>query len=162
MLESILPRSLDEGYRGHPVARVVLVILFGITLARSLVHIFFSDGGAQSIATIPLDTYAPGAAAAVITIFAYWGLSQLLMAFLYGIVLWRYPALIPLAYVLFIAEWAGRLLIGVTSEVETARTPPGAVGNLVFPLVGAAMLYLSLRRQPGKDSSDGIASNLEA
>ncbi len=82
MLESILPRSLDEGYRGHPVARVVLVILFGITLARSLVHIFFSDGGAQSIATIPL--------------------------------------------------------------------------------VGAAMLYLSLRRQPGKDSSDGIASKVDA
>jgi hypothetical protein len=54
------------------------------------------------------------------------------------------------------------LLIGMTSEVETVRTPPGAVGNLVFPLVGAAMLYLSLRRQPGKDSSDGIASNLEA
>lgn len=162
MLESIIPRSLDEGYRGHPVARVVLVILFGITLARSLVHIFFSDGGAQSIATIPLDGYSPGAAATVITIFAYWGLSQLLMAFLYGIVLWRYPALIPLVYVFFVAEWAGRLLIGMASEVETVGTPPGAVGNLFFPLVGGAMLYLSLRREPAKDSGDGIASNVDA
>lgn len=145
MLERLLPRSIDQGYRGHPLALWVLVLLTLMSLGRSLVHIFFEDGGAQSIATIPLDSFTPNGAAAVVTIFAMWGLSQLLLALVYVVVLWRYQALIPLVYLLLVAEWGGRLLIGLGKSVETVERPPGAVGNVVFPLVGLVMLALSLR-----------------
>lgn len=123
----------------------MLVALTIVTLGRSLVHIFFEDGGAQSIATIPLDDFTENGAASVVLVFALWGLSQLLMAVVYVVVLLRYRALIPLVYVLFVAEWTGRLLIGLGKPIETVGTAPGAVGNLVFPLLGIAMLVLSLQ-----------------
>ncbi len=47
MFESILPRSMEQGYRGHPVARWVLLGLTLITLVRSLIHMFKYDGGAH-------------------------------------------------------------------------------------------------------------------
>ena len=150
MLERILPRSLDAGYQGHPVAKWALVILTLVTLWRSLVHIFLADGGAQSIATIPLDTFTSTGAAAVVTIFAMWGLSQLLLGVFYVVVLWRYPALIPFVYVLFVAEYVGRFFIGVSSPPIALERPPGAVANVIFPLLGAALLALSLRRKTNR------------
>ena len=150
MLERILPRSLDAGYQGHPVAKWALVVLTLVTLWRSLVHIFLSDGGAQSIATIPLDTFTPTGAAAVVTIFAMWGLSQLLLGLFYVVVLWRYPALIPFVYVLFVAEYVGRFFIGVASPPIALERPPGAVANVIFPLLGAALLALSLKRKTNR------------
>ncbi|MAE94642.1 MAG: hypothetical protein CL910_08285 [Deltaproteobacteria bacterium] len=151
MLERLFPKTLEGGYRGHPVARWVLIAFAIVTAGRSLVHIFFADGGAQSIATIPLDTYSSGGAASVVTLMAMWGLSQLIAAFVYIVVLWRYPALIPLVWVLFVFEWGGRLLIGAWKPLDAAGTPPGAVGNLMLPFVGVAMLALSLRERPAPE-----------
>ena len=156
MFESILPRSLEQGYRGHPVARWVLVGLTLITLARSLIHMFKYDGGAQSIATIPLDTFTPGGSAAVVLIFALWGLSQFLLGLVYVVVLWRYPALIPLVYLLFVAEYVGRGLLGLTNPVETVETAPGARANIVFPILGAVMFFLALPR-PDRRPPDAAA-----
>jgi hypothetical protein len=147
MLESILPRSLDSGYRGHPIARWALIALTLMTLGRSLVHMFKYDGGAQSIATIPLDSFGPGGAETVIGIFAFWGLSQLLLGLVYVVVLWRYPALIPFIYLLFLAEYLGRLLLGMANPIETTGTAPGGQANLIFPVLGALMFYLSLPRR---------------
>ena len=148
MLERIFPRSLSEGYRGHPVAKWALVVLTAVTLWRSLAHIFLPDGGAQSIATIPLDTFTPVGASAVVQVFALWGLSQLLLAFFYVVVLWRYPALIPFVYLLFIAEYVGRLLIGMSSPPISVERPPGAVANVLAPVIGSVLLALSLKRTP--------------
>lgn len=147
MLDRLFPRSLDEGYRGHSAAKWVLVLLTGITLGRSCVHIFFVDGGAQSIATLPLDTFPPSAAAAVVTVFALWGLSQLLLGLVYVLVLWRYAALIPLVYLLFVMEYVGRILIGLAKPMETLERPPGAMGSVVFSILGIAMLVLALRER---------------
>jgi hypothetical protein len=88
----------------------------------------------------------------VILIFALWGLSQLLLGFVYAVVLWRYPALIPFIYLLFIAEYVGRLLLGLSKSVASVETPPGAWANLIAPLLGAAMFYLSLPRRGAGDS----------
>jgi hypothetical protein len=80
-----------------------------------------------------------------------WGLSQLLMGGVYALVLLRYPAFIPAVWLLFVAEWSGRLGIGILKPaIETAERPPGAVGNLVFPVLGLVMLALALRK--GRDA----------
>ena len=98
------------------------------------------DGGAQSIATIPLDSYPQGAAATVIAIFALWGLSQLLIGLLYLMAAIRYRSLIPLFYLLMIVEYAVRMAIGTFKPIETAGTAPGAVGNLPLMVLAAVML----------------------
>jgi len=72
MQSFLLPRQVNNDYRGHPFALWFFIALTAITIVRSLIHILRADGGAQSIATIPLDTYPPAAAGAVITIFAIW------------------------------------------------------------------------------------------
>ena len=146
MLERLLPRQASNEYRGHPLAKWVLAALTLITLGRSLVHMFAHDGGAQSIASIPLTEFSPAAADSLVTIFALWGLSQLLFGIVYAITLWRYQALIPLMYVFFSAEYLMRLLVPLYAPgLVTMETAPGAIGNIIFLPLGLAMLFLSLR-----------------
>lgn len=147
MLDRIFPRQLDNDYRGHPLALWVFVALTLVTLVRSGIHMFAPDGGAQSIATIPLDSYPSPAASAVILVFALWGLSQMLLGLVYVVVLWRVRVLVPLMYLLFVVEYVGRLGLGLWKPLQTVETPPGATANLVFPLLGLAMLVLSLRQR---------------
>lgn len=143
-LTRLFPEQVTNHYQGHPIAKWVFLVLTFITIARSLVHMFAPDGGAQSIATIPLDTYTAAGADTVILIFALWGLSQLLLGLLYVVVLWRYQSLIPLMYGTIIIEYAMRLVLGNLKPITTTATAPGAVANLVFPLLALIMLVLSL------------------
>ena len=133
-------------YRGHPFGYWLFVPITLVTIGRSLVHLFAPDGGAQSIATIPLDRMTQGGAEGVIAVFAFWGLSQLLLGFVYVAVLLRYASLLPLMYLLLIVEYVGRFAIGATKPLEHLSTPPGATANLVFPVIGAVGLWLSTRR----------------
>jgi len=57
---------------------------------QPLAHIVLPNGGARSIATIPLDDVTASGAATVIHIFALWGSWQLLFGLLCVVVLWRY------------------------------------------------------------------------
>jgi len=123
----------------------VFVAITVLTIGRSLTHILLPDGGAQSIATIPLDDFTANGAAAVIHIFALWGLSQLMFGLLYALVLWRYQALIPLMWLFILIEYSGRLLLTFAKPFEIVGTAPGAVGNYVFIPLALIMLVLSLR-----------------
>lgn len=144
-MEAIVPRQATNDYHGSPIARWVLVALTVVAIGRSLVHIFAPDGGAQSIATIPLNEFTPNGAATVILIFAYWGVSQLLAGIISALVLWRYKNLIPLMYLLLLVEYLMRLFLSLLKPIEIAGMAPGGVGNYVMVLLTVVMLYLSLR-----------------
>ena len=101
MIKCIFPEVADNNYQGSKLAWYFLYPFALMTVTRSLIHMFKTDGGAQSIATIPLDSYSSGAADAVIHIFAEWGLTQVLFGLLYVVVLWRYRTLIPLMYLFY-------------------------------------------------------------
>jgi hypothetical protein len=146
MPDLLFPQKKTNAYRGNPIAKWVFVLLTLVTIARSLVHMFSSDGGAQSIATIPLDSFTANGADAVILMFALWGLSQLLIGIIYGIVLWRYQALIPLMYLLMVFEYGMRIFLGAIKPIETTGTAPGAIGNYVIVPLAIIMLVLSLRK----------------
>ena len=147
MKNRLLPSSFDNNFDGHPVSLWLFGLITTVTLGRSLTHIFLPDGGAQSIATVPLSQYSSGAESSVISVFALWGLSQLLIALVMLIAALRYRSMIPLLYLFLVVEYSARICIGIFKPLETLQTPPGAIGNLV--LFGAAMLgiFLSLRTQ---------------
>ncbi len=147
LLNRILPPEVDNTYRGNRIALVMFGLLTAVTLWRSQHHMLAADGGAQSIATIPLDTYPEQAAATIIAIFAQWGWSQLLLGLLYLLVLIRYRSLIPLFWVLFVLEYSGRLTVSLFKSIETVGTAPGSVGNAPAIVVGLIMLGLSLRER---------------
>ena len=134
-------------YRGSPIALWVFALMTLVTVGRSLAHILLPDGGAQSIATIPLDDFTANGAAALIHVFAEWGLSQLMFGLFYVIVLLRYRSLIPLMWLFILLEYSGRLLLGLAKPFELAGTAPGAVGNYVFIPLALIMLLLSLRKR---------------
>ena len=144
MINKILPNIVDNNYRGNKIALWFFYLITAMTVVRSCIHIFKHDGGAQSIATIPLDTYTNGGAEAVIFIFAYWGLSQLLFGILYVIVAMKYKSLIPLMYLSLLVEYGGRFIISLFKSLETVGQAPGGVGNYVLPIVCLIMFFLSI------------------
>ncbi len=148
MLEKLLPAQVNNSYRGHRLAKWIFIALTVITIGRSLTHMFAEDGGAGHIASVPLGSFTPQGASALITVFGLWGLSQLIIGLLYGIVLWRYQSLIPLMYLFFSFEYFMRLIASVyTPGLATVETAPGAIGNVIFLPLGLAMLWLSLRER---------------
>ena len=153
MFERLVPAHLDNVYRGAPIAKWILAALVVLTVARSLAHVFLPDGGAQSIATIPLERFTANGAAAIIHIFALWGLSQLLFGLLYVVVLWRYQALVPLMWLFILIEYSGRLLLASAKPFQVTGTAPGGVGNYILVPLALAMLFLSLRTSDAKLST---------
>jgi hypothetical protein len=111
-----------------------------VGIVRSLLHIFLPDGGAQLIATIPLDSFSEEAKAVVIGMFALWGLSQLLSSLVYIYILMKRKEWLPFAWLLLLIEYASRWLIGQFKPFETVQTAPGAIGNYVFMILSVVML----------------------
>ena len=144
MLVKLFPATIDNNFPGNQIALYVCYALTALTLWRSQHHLLAHDGGAQSIATIPLDTYSANASDTIIGIFSLWGLSQLIIGLIYLIAALRYRAMIPLIYLLFTVEYIVRVGIGEFRTIETAGTAPGGVVNLPFAILGLVMLVLSL------------------
>ena len=146
MLHRVFPTSLDNQFSGHKSALYAFYALTALTLWRSQHHLFAHDGGAQSIATIPLDTYPSNAAETVVGIFGLWGLSQLIIGLIYLLAAVRYKAMIPFLYLLFTLEYAMRLWVGANKTIETAGTAPGGMINLPFMIAGVVLFALSIWR----------------
>ena len=144
MMARLFPPRFDNIFPGQKIALWVFYLITAVTLWRSQHHIFAADGGAQSIATIPLDSYSDGAAATIIAIFAQWGLIQLLLGMLMLLAAVRYKSMVPLLWLILLMEWIGRGWIGKFKPVETIGTAPGQIGNLVIPIIALVMLILSL------------------
>jgi len=144
MIERLFPKQFDNVFPGQKIALWVFYPITAITLWRSQHHILAADGGAQSIATIPLDGYADGAAATIIAIFAQWGLVQLLLGLLMLLTAFRYKSMVPLMWLMVFVEWTGRGLIGQFKPIETLGTAPGQIGNIIVPFIALVMLVLSL------------------
>ena len=145
IIERIFPKNLNNNYKGYKIALYVFYALTALTLWRSQHHLFAPDGGAQSIATIPLDTFTTSGAAAVVGVFGLWGLSQLIIGMIYLIVSLRYRAMIPLMYLLMFVEYFVRTVyFPLAKPIPTAGTAPGATGNLPLMIIAFIMLVLSV------------------
>jgi len=143
--QRLLPQTITNHYIGNPIAFYGLILITGITLIRSLIHIIAPDGGAQAIATIPLDQYSTEAAQAVIGMFALWGLSQLIVGLIMVVVLVAYRSLIPAMYVLLLFEYGLRAtFLPLIKPIPTIDTAPGAVANWPMLLVSVILLLISI------------------
>lgn len=143
-LSRLFPPTIGQEFPGPRWVVFVFYALTALTVWRSQHHILAPDGGAQSIATIPLDRYPSGAAETIIGIFALWGLSQIIVAALYLLCAVRYRAMIPLMLVLFTFEYAARLGIGMSKSIETTGTAPGAIINGAFVVLGCGLVTVTL------------------
>jgi hypothetical protein len=147
VLARVFPPHIDNTYRGHPLALWLFVPVVLLKTAIAFGTIFNGRGAAQSADGIPLDTFGPGGADAVVALFALWGLSQLVFSVLGVLALARYRAMIPLVFLLLLLEHLARRWILLVMPIARTGTPPGIYINLVLLALMIVGLTLSLRRR---------------
>ena len=142
MVNQILPRKVDNTYRGYKLALWLFGLLVLMKAGISLGTIFNGYAAASSADGIPLDTFTPAGARAVVSLFALWGLSQLMICLLCVLVLVRYRAMVPFMFALLLLEHLSRRLILQIMPIETTGAPPGYfinLGLLALMIVGLAL-----------------------
>jgi len=125
VLKKLLPNN-PTSFEGFRVIRVVTAIYLLVMVARSSIHLFASDGGAQSIAGI--DTFVEGGDN-IIAIFHQWGAIQLILALLLFVLFFRYPGLTSLILLTLALDPVMRFVAGQMMSVTTVGTPPGEALN---------------------------------
>ena len=143
----LFPSLIDNEYKGKKIPLFFFYLLIPVTIIRSLVHIFKADGGAQSIANIPLHLYSEQASDTIVHLFSEWGLSQLLFGVLYIVVLIKYKSLIPLMYLFLVLEYSTRLLLAYYKPVVLEGYAPGGIANYFLVPLFVVMFILSLKKQ---------------
>jgi hypothetical protein len=149
MLDRLLPRRIDNDYRGYRLALWLFAFVVFVQAGQGLTSIFSGYYAASSPDAIPLDTYPPAAAQTVVSLFALLGLLHLVICLLCVLVLIRYRTMIPLMFALLVLEYVSRRLILQFLPIARSGTPPGSVVNLVLLAAMIAGLALSMRNQGG-------------
>lgn len=147
LTDRFLPQRVDNTYRGYKLALWLFGLVVFMKVAMSLNAIFNGHFVASSADGIPLDTFTPAGAQAVVSMFAAWGLSQLIICLLCLLVLARYRAMIPFMFALLLLEHLSRRLIFHVMPIVRTGTPPGFIVNVVLLALMVVGLALSLRSQ---------------
>ena len=143
----LFPSLIDNEYKGKKIPLFFFYLLIPVTIIRSLVHIFKADGGAQSIANIPLHLYSEQASDTIVHLFSEWGLSQLLFGVLYIVVLIKYKSLIPLMYLFMVLEYSTRLFLAFYKPFVLEGYAPGGIANYFLVPLFVVLFILSLKKQ---------------
>ncbi len=144
MFNALLPRQIDNTYRGYKVALWLFGLVLFVKCAISVNSIFNGRSVASSADGIPLDTFTPAGAQAVVSLFALLGFSHLIISLLGLLVLVRYRALVPLMFAVFLLDHVGRKLILQFLPIVRAEGAPGLTVTLVLIAVIIVGLALSL------------------
>jgi hypothetical protein len=147
MFNQLLPKRIDNTYRGYTPALWIFGLLMFIWVAMSLNSILNGHTVASTADGIPLDTFTPAGAQTVVSLFALLGLSRLMIALLGLVALARYRAMVPLMFALLLLDHVSRRLILQVLPIPRAGTPPASIINLVLLALLVVGLALSVRRQ---------------
>ena len=147
MFNQLLPRRVDNTYRGHKLALWLFGLVVSVRTTQSLVIIFRGYSTVRDADGIPLDTFPSAAAQTIVALFALSALSRLIICLLCWLVLVRYRSATPFMFVLLLLNYlAGQLILQFVPIVRTG-TPPGPVVNLILFGLMIVGLALSLRNR---------------
>jgi hypothetical protein len=133
-IKKLLPNNPTK-FEGFRAVRIVTAIYLLVMVARSCIHLFAADGGAQSIAGI--DTSVEGGNN-IIAIFHQWGAVQLILAVLLFVLFLRYQGFTPLVLLTLALDPVMRFIAGQMMSLTSTGTPPGEALN------GASFFLLAL------------------
>mgnify|MGYP006180409835 CR=1 FL=1 len=128
-LKKIFPKNPAEIGSAKWV-RAITSLYLAVMVGRSSIHLFSSDGGANSIAGIDIDLEGGDN---IIAIFHQWGAIQLILAVLLLVIFLRYPGFTPLVLLTLLADPVMREVAGKIAPVTAVGTPPGAALNAPVP-----------------------------
>ena len=140
-LKKVLPRD-PSSFNGYRAIRIASGLFLLLTIVRSCIHLFSSDGGANSIAGIDISVEGGDN---IVAIFHQWGAIQLILAVLLSVLFVRYPGFLPLILLTLAMDPIMRFISGQIKPLITDGPPPGESLNwpaflLVFLLfIGSLM-----------------------
>jgi len=143
-MKKLIPQTIENKIPSSKIVYYFCWLLIGFNLFRSLEHIFAEDGGAETIAGIPLSSYSPEAANNIVSIFAQWGFSQLVLSCILLIIVLKVRELIPLMLLIIALENIFRAGIGQYKSLIIDSAPPGALTPLIG-LVTLIFFFISIR-----------------
>jgi hypothetical protein len=150
MFSNILPPCIDNTYRGQKVALWIFGLVVALRLLQSVMIIFNGHSIAISADGIPLDTFSPPAAQAVVTMFVLSGVSRLIIALLCALVLLRYRSAVPFMFAVLISGYIASTVVLWLLPLASVGSPPGPGVNAVSFAMMIIGFVLSLwkRRAP--------------
>jgi hypothetical protein len=154
MFNQFLPRNVDNTYHGYKLALWLFAVIVLLKTTIGFNCIFNGRVVASSADGIPLDTFTPACAQMVVSDFALWGLSQLMVCLLGMLVLARYRALTSFMFALLLLEHLSRKVILHFLPIVMTGTPPGVLVNLALLTLMVVGLVLSLLRRGGLQTQE--------
>jgi hypothetical protein len=139
-IKQLLPREVSQ-FKGFLAVRVMTALFLLLVIARSCIHLFAEDGGAQSIAGIDISVLEGDN---IIAIFHQWGAIQLLLGALLSLLFFRYPGLTPLILLTLAMDPVLRAIAGAMMPLTTEGTPPGESLNWIAFFVLSVLFVTSL------------------
>ena len=146
-LKKVLPRD-PSSFNGYRAIRIASGLFLLLTIVRSCIHLFSSDGGANSIAGIDLSVEGGDN---IVAIFHQWGAIQLILAVLLSVLFVRYPGFLPLILLTLAMDPIMRFISGQIKPLTTDGPPPGESLNwpaflLVFLLFIGSLMEKKLKK----------------
>ena len=150
-MNKILPKEIKNIYQGHPIAFWGFIAFLALMTWRSIIHLAYQEYGLHQIANFNLISGDPDPMPVIYLFFSLWGLAQLIFCLFCWIVVFRYKELISLMYILFISEWAIRLIIYPLTDLGLANDElysngmtPGAdfAAFVLIALIGLFLLSI--------------------
>ena len=145
-MKKMIPDIIENRIPNNKFVYYFTWLLVVFNFFRSLEHIFNEDGGAESIAGIPLESYSSEAANNIISIFAQWGFSQLVLACILLLVVLKMREFIPLMLLIIALENILRGAVGLYKPLILGDAPPGAVSPIIG-LVTFTVFLISIREK---------------
>lgn len=148
MLDRLLPSPASFTYRGHRVALWLAAFLVLFRAAIGVRAVFDGHYVAAIADGIPIDSYAPAAARTVLALVANLGLSQLAMAAVGLLIVFRYRAALPGYLLLLVIEFLARKGIAYMLPIQRVGGEGGGILNWILFALLLTALALSLRVRP--------------
>lgn len=142
MFSKLLPQLVDNTYSGRGLALWLFAVVVAVKILQCMLIMFNGKYVLKGADGIPLDTYTPAGAQAVVSIWALASLNRLVILLLCVLVLVRYRSLITLMFsVLAIQYLASEVIFRLIPIVRTGTPPAFRVNFALFVLT---MVGLSL------------------
>jgi hypothetical protein len=147
MLERLFPRQIDNRHPGRRAALWLLGAYLALKLLISVNSILNAEAVATGADGFRLETYGADGARAVLMLFALTALGQLALTLLGCLALVRYRAMVPMVFLLLLAEHGARRLIIGSYAVERGEGL-GAAFYINAALLAVLALGLALSLWP--------------
>ena len=158
MLGELLPRRMDNEYRGHKLALWLFGLVIAMKSAQSLAIIFNGYPTARDADGIPLDSFTPAVAQTVVAVFAQGSLWRLFFCLLCVLMLFRYRSAVPLMFGLLALNYLAARLVLIFVPLPHVGAPVGPLVNLMLFVVMLVGLGFSLWRRGGSVANESRAA----